>query len=271
MFLKMKHYFLSFICATLISCSFMFPVSAYEGPVAITDVSKIVYSTTNLNVRTGPSTDYNKVGLLHYGDAVEVTGECDNGWNRILYNGNEAFVCSKYVTDNLSIQQPTSLTNSVPGFCESKGASQSWVDKVNRELAYVPENIKQHFVNSGWHIYITTENIAQTYFNGIYNSVRGATFPGTIVIETRNIAVSTAVCHEFGHYLDYTLGFPSSSAEFSDIYNEEVSTFKSRIPNSSCVSSPAEFFAETFYYICKDPSKCTPQAAEFVRYRMGLL
>jgi hypothetical protein len=163
---------------------------------------------------------------------------------------------------------------SVAGIAESKaGASQDWINKANQRLALVPENIKNSFVNNGWHIYVTSENIAQTYFGGAYSSVRGATSTDGrfIVVETRSEAVQTAPIHEMGHYLDCVTGWPSTSSEFAEIYNEEVGTFKSRISNSGSVRNQQEFFAEVFYYVIVDGSKCTPRAKEFVQRYMNAI
>lgn len=52
----------------------------------------------NLNVRTKPSTDGEKVGTLKAGDIVTVTGVVSNGWVRIEYNGGEYFVSGDYLT-----------------------------------------------------------------------------------------------------------------------------------------------------------------------------
>lgn len=257
---KTRNLFISMFLLLLIYFS-MSHVYAYDGP--FTNVSKTVYTTTSLNVRSGPSTDYSKYGVLSKGTAINIVGICDNGWAIFDYNGNEGFISGKYISDQ--VEQPVADTPTV-GICESIGASQSWVNKVNAQLAYVPENVKSSFVANGWHIYITTENIAQTYFSGIYNSVRGVTKYDEkfIKVETRNVAISSSI-HEMGHYVDFITGSPSLSAEFTNIYNEEVETFKSRIPNSSSVRNQQEFFAETFHYMCKNSSKCTPKAMEFVQ------
>lgn len=248
-------------------------ISAETDQISVTDLSKTSYTTARLNVRTGPSTDYSRIATLAYGTEIAVTGDCGNGWYRIDYQGMDAYVSAAYVSDTQPVIEEATAA-SVPGIAESyAGASRDWVDKVNQQLAYVPENVKARFVSEGWHIYITTENLAQTYFAGVYNSVQGVTdYAGkTIKIETRNAAVNGAVVHEMGHFVDYILGTPSMSSEFTQIYNEEVATFKSGITNSSAVRDPMEFFAETFEYMYKDPSKCTPKAKAFIEARVGLV
>jgi uncharacterized protein YgiM (DUF1202 family) len=52
--------------------------------------SGIGYVTTSLNVRTGPSTSYDRLGSLNPAEAVNITGECSNGWFQIEYNGHSS-------------------------------------------------------------------------------------------------------------------------------------------------------------------------------------
>ena len=176
-----------------------------------------------------------------------------------------SYICAKYTSSSAPSETSTTTSSSVPGIAENlDGVDQYYINRVNSYLAYVPENVKVHFTNNGWHIYVTQMNLASTYFPQ-YNSVQGCTMYGEarIYIEDRDSAVSSVV-HEMGHYIDHVTGYPSLSAEFADIYNAEVATFKAGIPNSSSVRDQMEFFAETFHYLCLDSSKCTPRAAEFV-------
>ena len=55
-------------------------------------------NTEVLNVRSGPSTSYSKIGKLRKGDKVGVISE-SNGWSKILYNNKEAYVSSEYLSD----------------------------------------------------------------------------------------------------------------------------------------------------------------------------
>lgn len=72
-----------------------FTVEAYD---AILVVKKAV------NVRKGPSTDYEKIGGLSRGDQVQVTGIADTGWYQIQYNGTTAYVSANYLMDEASYQ-----------------------------------------------------------------------------------------------------------------------------------------------------------------------
>ena len=66
--------------------------------------SEKVVNTSNLNVRSGPSTSYTKVGQLQKGEKVKVISE-SGGWSKINYKTKEAYVATKYL-DNSSTQKP---------------------------------------------------------------------------------------------------------------------------------------------------------------------
>jgi uncharacterized protein YgiM (DUF1202 family) len=84
------------------------PVSQEETPVPeevgpkFTEVNETVYATTSVNVRASYSADSDKVGSLSAGASVTRTGVGNNGWSRIIYNGNEAYVSSDYLTTSKS-------------------------------------------------------------------------------------------------------------------------------------------------------------------------
>ena len=50
-----------------------------------------------VNIRTGPSTDYEIVGQLMKGDEVQVIEIDSNGWYKILYKNAERYVYSEYI------------------------------------------------------------------------------------------------------------------------------------------------------------------------------
>ena len=167
----------------------------------------------------------------------------------------------------------TSTKKSItPGIGEIKGNVDSYyLSLLNKELNKLPSNVLNKFVNSGWHIYVTSENIAKTVFGGQYSSVQGVTIykEKTILISAKESCIRESTIHEFGHFIDYTYNFSSDSVAFKNIYKEEVDLFKSRITNSSCVRDEQEFFAETLYYMYKNPSKCTEKAYEFVNKKLN--
>ena len=70
-----------------------------EPAYTVKDMSATKYAKQSVNVRKGPGTSYGKVGSLSTNQKVTVTGQADNGWYRIDYNGTEAFVSNNYLVD----------------------------------------------------------------------------------------------------------------------------------------------------------------------------
>lgn len=69
-------------------------------PIIIEKTSYIMYPTTDLNVREYPNTECNVIGGLTIKDEIEVIGEIPgNTFVQIMYNGEEAFVSSEYLSE----------------------------------------------------------------------------------------------------------------------------------------------------------------------------
>lgn len=65
----------------------------------VADMTKTMYAKQSVNLRSGPSADYEKVGGLTTNQEVLVTGKADTGWYRLDYNGGIAFVSNNYLSD----------------------------------------------------------------------------------------------------------------------------------------------------------------------------
>lgn len=63
------------------------------------EAAKTMYATIALNVRKGPSTDYDVIGHLSTAQAVEVNGQADTGWYQIMLDGENAYVSNKYLSE----------------------------------------------------------------------------------------------------------------------------------------------------------------------------
>lgn len=229
------------------------------------------YAAQHLNIRSDPGTGSPIIGTIPYAGACTIMGT-EGGWTKVNYNGMEGFCAGNYI---LSVP-PYSIndsTEAVAGIAESKGgASQSWVNRLNSVLSNVPQNILNNLANSRWHIYATGEDINAVYMGGGSPGAAGATnfTSAYIVVECSDPGMNSSALHEMGHYLDFACGYPSLTSEFTDIYNAEAAAFRAGIKDPWNVSTPKDFFAETFKYLCTDKSKCTERAAEFVSRYMSI-
>lgn len=77
-----------------------------------------VTSSGGLNIRSGPSIQYDIIGNLPYGEEISVTGKVQNDWFEISFQGTNGFISAKY----LSAKPPSTLpaeTEEIPETLES--------------------------------------------------------------------------------------------------------------------------------------------------------
>ena len=69
--------------------------------------TKIMYTRSKVNVRTGPGTNYTRVIELQAGVEIIAVGEVDeNGWQMIDYEGQEAYILGRYLSDEEPFIEP---------------------------------------------------------------------------------------------------------------------------------------------------------------------
>lgn len=59
-----------------------------------------VYTTANLNLRTGPGTGHPSRVVVPRGTALALTGTVSGGWSQVSYNGNTLWASQAYLTDS---------------------------------------------------------------------------------------------------------------------------------------------------------------------------
>ncbi|MGN0486544.1 MAG: protein kinase [Acutalibacteraceae bacterium] len=57
-----------------------------------------VYTTQNVNVRVGPDKSYDSLGIIKAGTTVDRIATGSNDWSKVLYEGEVAYISSKYLT-----------------------------------------------------------------------------------------------------------------------------------------------------------------------------
>lgn len=75
------------------------PSTEPTAPTETTIAATVTYKTTDiLNVRPAPNTTDDRIGQLEAGAEVEYVRSHDSDWAVIMYNGQEAYVASRYLT-----------------------------------------------------------------------------------------------------------------------------------------------------------------------------
>lgn len=62
------------------------------------EVDETVYAATKVNIRMGPGSSFATIGTLTKGESIQRIGVGDNGWSKVLYNGQEGYMYTKYLT-----------------------------------------------------------------------------------------------------------------------------------------------------------------------------
>lgn len=218
------------------------------------------YTTTSLNLRNGPSTQFDIVTTVATNSVVTVIGEVDNGWAKAIYEDQEVFCSAKYLSATKTKSEPSNkpapnpapkpvskgpFTSTSDIFVVEDGVKSEVVDCANRCWATVPTWLQQRFIDSGWKVVLSGTNLSARY--GYSVSIAGLTCSGekTIYLDNRTRAVERAFMHELCHFLDYSYGWPSGTDEFENIFNAEKTRYAdlNGVGDGHTTSNVREYFA----------------------------
>lgn len=82
---------------------------------AVEAFEKTMYATATVNVRTSYTTKSKALASLAPGQKVRVTGRSANGWMRVIYEGQDAFVYQKYLSDSVPKPKQSAASPAQPG------------------------------------------------------------------------------------------------------------------------------------------------------------
>lgn len=121
-------------------------------------------TTGSLNVRSGPSSNYSKLGTLAKGTKVEVVERYSNGWYKIKYKGSYGYVSGAYVSLDGSKGEVIATGKTTAGLNVRSGAGTSY-----KKIGYLNKGAKVEIVtklSSGW--YKIKFNSSYGYVSGDY-------------------------------------------------------------------------------------------------------
>lgn len=92
-----------------------------EIEYTVTQVEEVsMYAASAVNVRKGPSTDFERVGALKAGQEVTVTGEASTGWYEIVYGEKKAYVSDKYLQNEpIQVEQVQAASSNIAGTADT--------------------------------------------------------------------------------------------------------------------------------------------------------
>ena len=81
-----------------------------------------MYANQTVNVRKGPSEDYEQLGSLSLGDEVTVTGIASTGWYQIRYNDEIGYCSNNYIVNDKPVKTQTASAGSSASTSDLQGA-----------------------------------------------------------------------------------------------------------------------------------------------------
>ncbi|MBQ7832683.1 MAG: SH3 domain-containing protein [Lachnospiraceae bacterium] len=111
-------------------------VATEDSPIVPMDT--VLYVQREVNVRSGPGTDYEKLGALAVNTEVTVTGQDkESGWYQIEYEETVGFVSDAYlgeekvevtIAPNSTVEQTSEPASSSSAASDNGESSDSWFD-----------------------------------------------------------------------------------------------------------------------------------------------
>ena len=242
------------------------------------------WTTSSLNLRTGPGTKYDAVAAVAFNTELTITGTA-KGWYRVEYKDKEYWVFGEYLSSEKYVAPVVEQKDEVKSeYVEHVGPYDNIVigddgtsSVVTAANVYwnknVPENLKKWFVDNGWKIKVSAQSLKTRFCYDV--SIAGITVGDekTIYLDNRKSVIAKSMLHEIGHAVDINLAPNLSySWDFEELYNKECNNFVDCTGDSDYAkSNPQEYFASVFVNIILNKNKVISQCPETVDYILSNL
>ena len=161
----------------------------------VKDVSKTMYASSSVRVRSGYSTSTDVLGALSAGEKVTVTGEVENGWVRETYKGHTAYVAKNYLTETA----PATTNTSSSATSGTSGTNSSSAGNKNQTTTSPTTTINNGTTPGGSNsVHTTAPDGSQAPGNttapgGTTNSSSGKTVTGNVTaLDPSGLTIQTS-------------------------------------------------------------------------------
>ena len=240
----------------------------YLSTIVFYEVNETVWANNSVNVRKGPGTDYDIVGGLEWSETVTRIGISDNGWSKVNYNGEVAYISSNY----LQTSKPEPPFN---GSTPSEEVSQKLRSTGATGILYIPSvgmepvNVYLYRGTAVRSLQSIADRSNSAYMVGVYapgdsstNKIEFGDHVNHNFSVLKNIPVGTMAYFNMGDKVVRfkcveTIGYLSMSDYKAGIYQEDgmiVTTCCSgngRTVNRWVITSDSDLTYEEFYRIAQ--------------------
>ncbi len=111
-----------------------------EYTVTVYDEALLMYVVDYVNVRKGPSTDFERIGFLNRDQEITVTGQADTNWYEIQYGEETAYVSNKYLQNEEEFAARKAAEEAaLLAAADAQAAGQTTVEQAAAEQPPAPE------------------------------------------------------------------------------------------------------------------------------------
>lgn len=122
-----------------------------QEEVLFEEVNEQVYAMSDVNIRQEPNITGDKVGLLRQGKEITRTGIGSNGWDRVLYNGDVAYINHNY----LSTEEIVAAAYVTASLDSADQYPEGWLESFNQIIIQLQEEFPKGMY---WNHMGSTEN-----------------------------------------------------------------------------------------------------------------
>ena len=225
------------LCAGILLLCAVLGVSIYYGMMvseaATITVGTVTTNSSPLTVRSGPGTNYSKIGSVAKGSQVTITGE-ENDWYRILYGSGEGYVSKTYISNVHTIEQNPPDEDYVKWLTD-QGFPYSYAERLAELHSKYPNWVFEPVMTGlDWNVVIEKESVLpinmvpvnandaqKSTVSGAYN---WATNTWTILDGTSWVAASSSMisyCMDPRNFLDETNIYQFETLRYAEYQNEK--------------------------------------------------
>lgn len=121
-----------------------------ESEFTVTAMEATKYAKKSVNVRKGPSTEYEKVGSLSTNQKVKVIGQADTGWYQIEFGDEVAYVSDNYLVDEKVAVNTTPGTNEAGNAASESTGSENVTTTPTASTPSTPVEDNNVTEDDGW-------------------------------------------------------------------------------------------------------------------------
>ncbi len=160
----------------------------------------------------------------------------DDGAMELMTRGDAALLLYQLLTGEYEVAAPPMAS---AAFLQNEEDAD--LNPYLVEIQKIPASILEAFEQRGWKYVIDFDYLYE------FSQERGMSCIGVASYSTREIYVSdpSATIHEFGHFWDWTLGFP---AYHEELYEAEAQSAADTVLRDYSATNSHEYFADCFAY-----------------------